>query len=67
MTKARTASASVTTPLSDRPSNPHEKETAPDGKKLSPNWSTASACRNVAHSVLHAMRPDATKCSRRST
>src|SRR6478752_10175136 len=43
MTKPRTSSALVTTPLSDRPSSPHEKETAPDGKKLSPNWRTASA------------------------
>src|SRR6476620_1316911 len=42
MTKALTASASVTTPLSKRPSSPHEKDTAPDGKKLSPNWRTAS-------------------------
>src|ERR1700674_2541917 len=43
MTKAWTDSALVTTPFSVRPSSPHEKETEPDGKKLSPNCKSAMA------------------------
>ena len=41
-----------------RPSSPQEKETEPDGKKLSPNCSTAMRGGHVTHSVhLDLARP----------